>query len=247
MSPEAPPPLEIRQPQKERDPLLTKPRQAGFLAAYRKCGNVTIAAKAAEIDRTTHYDWMKNDPEYVDLFRSAHEEAIDLLEFEAMRRASKGVVRPIMFGGKQVRLQDPKYPDDETKTIPGVMREYSDTLLMFLLNGARPWKYLKRFQVSGNINETKTNHEIRESIHRIAIDADGLRALELIADMQLKQEGAAPVGAVALLESPGAQPDAEGAAPAEPAGQPDEPTTLGRVPGPDGEAAGESDESGRAP
>jgi hypothetical protein len=47
------------------------------------------------------------------------------LEDEAVRRAYEGVERPVFQGGKQV----------------GVVREYSDTLLIFLLKALRPEKY----------------------------------------------------------------------------------------------------------
>lgn len=184
------PPPELSQPKKDRDPLLTRPRQEAFLAAYGQCAVITIAAKHAKISRRTHYDWMKNDPEYAERFRHAHEEAIDLLEAEALRRATRGVERPIMFGGKQVQLQDPKHPDDESKQIPGVMKEYSDVLLIFLLKGARPEKYRDRFEVTGKVKHDMTIHETRESIQRISVDEQGLRALELIAQRQMEAQAA---------------------------------------------------------
>ena len=61
----------------------------------------------AGIDRGTHYDWLK-DPEYKAQFEAAKLQAADMLEDEAIKRAT--------IGG-------------------------SDTLLIFLLKGARPQKY----------------------------------------------------------------------------------------------------------
>ena len=54
----------------------------------------------------------------------------DMLEDEAVRRAKDGVERPVYQGGKLV----------------GHVQEYSDTLLIFLLKGARPEKYRDRVQ-----------------------------------------------------------------------------------------------------
>ena len=81
------------------------------------------AAQRAGIDRGTHYDWLK-DPEYKAQFEAAQLQAADMLEDEAIRRAYHGVEKPITVAGKRE-----------------IIREYSDTLLIFLLKGARPQKY----------------------------------------------------------------------------------------------------------
>ncbi len=46
-----------------------------------------------------------------------------------------GVLRPVFQGGKHV----------------GDIREYSDTLLQFLLKGERPEKFRERYEVSGTV------------------------------------------------------------------------------------------------
>jgi hypothetical protein len=78
----------------------------------------------AGIDKGTHYDWLRKDPEYKAQFEAAQVQAADILEDEAVRRAYVGVEKPITVAGKRE-----------------VIREYSDTLLIFLLKGARPNKY----------------------------------------------------------------------------------------------------------
>jgi hypothetical protein len=74
----------------------------------------------AGIDRGTHYDWLKADPGYKAAFEDVQDQAAQALEDEAVRRAYEGVERPVYQGGEKV----------------GVVREYSDTLLIFLLKGA---------------------------------------------------------------------------------------------------------------
>lgn len=107
-------------------------KKRAFLAAYARLGNVTQAATAAGIDRSTHYAWLREEgPEgdaYRAAFAQAEEEAADWLEAEARRRAVEGVEEPVYQGGKKV----------------GTVRRYSDTLLIFLLKGARPDKYADR-------------------------------------------------------------------------------------------------------
>ena len=114
---------------------ITRPKKRAFLAAYAEVGNVSQAAKIAGIDRQTHYDWKRNDPDYAEAFGHAEEMAADRLEQEARRRAVKGVEEPIFYQGKKV----------------GTVQKYSDTLLIFLLKGARPEKYAERYdqRISG--------------------------------------------------------------------------------------------------
>jgi hypothetical protein len=89
---------------------------------FRKVGRVDLACAAAGVDRTTHYWWMKNDPEYRKSFEEAREEACGLLEDEAVRRAYKGTLRPQAIGGGKVMM----------------VTEFSDQLLMFLLKCRNP-------------------------------------------------------------------------------------------------------------
>jgi hypothetical protein len=111
-------------------------KKQAFLAAYSQCGNITRAAEMAEIDRGTHYVWLKDDPEYPALFEAATQEAGDRLEQEARRRAVEGVAEPVFYQGE----------------ICGTVQRYSDTLLIFLLKGAKPEKYADR-AINENINK----------------------------------------------------------------------------------------------
>lgn len=111
-----------------------------FLAALAKTGNKTQAAAAARINRTTPLAWFALHPELTELKRewdeavaAAIDSSMDLLEKEARRRAETGVLEPVFQGGKRV----------------GTIRRYSDTLLIFLLNGGRPEKYRQRHELTG--------------------------------------------------------------------------------------------------
>jgi hypothetical protein len=67
--------------------------QAAFLAAYPEVGTITAAATAAGINRCTHIDWLESDPTYPARFAQAQDEALEVLEAEARRRAVRGVRR----------------------------------------------------------------------------------------------------------------------------------------------------------
>ena len=99
-------------------------KQKAFLAAYAGCGNITDAARKAKCNRSSHYAWMENAA-YAETFAAAHKQACETLESEARRRAVSGVRKPVYYQGDVV----------------GLVREYSDTLLIFLLKAALPEKY----------------------------------------------------------------------------------------------------------
>ena len=121
-------------PQSDRVQQLKEARQRVFLDAFLGTANVSHACRIAEIDRSTHYTWLKEDDAYATLFSEAEEHATDALEAEARRRAVEGVSEPVgWFQGSP----------------GGYVQRYSDTLLIFLLKGSRPDKYRERFEHSG--------------------------------------------------------------------------------------------------
>ena len=126
--------------------------QAKFLAALPQTGgNILRAAIAAGIDRDMHYFWLRKDPAYRERFAVAWEEAMDTLESEAVRRAYEGVAEPVFHAGRRV-LDVTVDEKGEIKrngagkpiAAPASIRRYSDTLLIFLLNGNRSDKYRQR-------------------------------------------------------------------------------------------------------
>ncbi len=108
--------------------------QRAFLLAFRECGVVTHAARAARIDRPTVYLWRKNSPEFDEAFAVALEEATDALERAAVDRAVVGLVRK-KFTKDGVPIIDPATGDQY------VEREFSDKLLEMLLKARRPQTY----------------------------------------------------------------------------------------------------------
>ncbi len=106
-----------------------------FLAHYAKLCVVGRAAEATGIGRQTIYDWIEGSPDFKAAFDSARQGIVEKLELEAIRRAYDGWDEPVFYKGEQ----------------QGLIRKYSDTLLIFLLKGAAPDKYRERFegQVTG--------------------------------------------------------------------------------------------------
>ena len=120
-----------------------KMKKRRFLEKYINIGDITLTAKVTGIDRSTHYKWLEEDPEYQLNFAAADKQALDVLESEAYRRAVKGVNKPIYYKGQRC----------------GYVREYSDTLLIVLMKARAPEKYRERHELSGP-GGTPLNNEL---------------------------------------------------------------------------------------
>lgn len=102
-----------------------------FLKALASGLSVTGAAAASRVDIRTLYRDREGDAALKASWDAAVEQGTDALEDEALRRASQGVDKPIFYKGELVTT----------------VREYSDTLAIFLLKGRRPEKFKDRAQV----------------------------------------------------------------------------------------------------
>lgn len=99
------------------------------------------------MDRSNHYDWLRDDPAYPALFAAAHAQAADALESEAVLRATVGVYEPNTYQGEFV-YDSVDIVDEEGEVVGqkrggkplGVWKK-SDGLLMFVLRGFKPEKY----------------------------------------------------------------------------------------------------------
>jgi len=65
------------------------PKKRAVLAAYATSGRLVHACKSAKTDAFMHYYWMRTDPAYATAFAEAQEVVANLLEEEAIRRATK--------------------------------------------------------------------------------------------------------------------------------------------------------------
>ena len=111
---------------------MVKARYAAFLDALRVHGCVTAAASSVGYDRSTVYRYRDEHPEFAEGWVDALETAADNLELEARRRGIDGWDEPIFQGGQQV----------------GVVRKYSDQLLITLLRGSREKFRTSRHEVT---------------------------------------------------------------------------------------------------
>lgn len=103
-----------------------------FLTTLSNCGNVREACRDAGIHYTTAHLQRRSNPDFAKEWQEALDEAADILEKEAWRRAAEGTEEPVFHKGD----------------ICGHVRKYSDNLLMFMLKGMRPEKFREKVYVS---------------------------------------------------------------------------------------------------
>jgi hypothetical protein len=107
---------------------------------------------------------MKQDPSYPTRFVQAQERAARALEDEAVRRAHEGVRRPVTHKGKQVYIGgEPLYEV-----------EYSDRLLMFLLEAYNPEKFRRRTETRVKFDPNDlTEEDIKAWMDKVAREMAG--------------------------------------------------------------------------
>lgn len=111
-------------------------KKESFLEVLADVCSVTTTCKLVGVGRATVYRWREADAEFRLAWDKSRALGVDALEDEAVRRAMEGVERPVLKNG---------VPTGH------FVREFSDTLLIFLLKGAKPEKYRDRVstEISG--------------------------------------------------------------------------------------------------
>lgn len=96
-----------------------------FLDELRTTRMVTAACHSAGVGRSTVYERRGSDPAFAERWAEIDLEITDALEREAFRRAAIGTERGVYYQGEEVARE----------------REFSDTLLIFLLKARKPKTY----------------------------------------------------------------------------------------------------------
>ena len=110
-----------------------------FIERLKATGNVTLAATGAGVTRQNAYQTRNRNKTFRRRWDDALDQAVDLLDGEARRRAT-GIKRDVYYAGEVV----------------GEENVYSDSLLMFLLKAHRPQLYRDNVKVehSGGMDVT---------------------------------------------------------------------------------------------
>lgn len=122
-----------------------------FLDYLSKSGNVTYSAGKCGIERSTAYDEKDANPAFAEAWEEALEQSIELLEYEARRRAEQGNSKKVFYKGKQI----------------DVLKEYSDTLLIFLLKAHKPERYREEITLKVKSEVDKELDAIYDTLERV--------------------------------------------------------------------------------
>lgn len=136
----------------------TPEKKTAFLTILSQTANVTAAAEAIGVFRSTVYTWRENDAEFAAAWAYAEKLGVEGMKDEVNRRAFNGVNEPVFYQGMEC----------------GVIRKYSDTLAMFLIKARDPaYRDSTKVELSGQLalNEM-TDEDIRAEL--AAITASGL-------------------------------------------------------------------------
>jgi hypothetical protein len=102
-----------------------------YLKLLAKHWTPAVALKACGLHRSRLYQWREEDGAFLAAEQQVREGIADELEAEAVRRAFKGVRKPVYQGG----------------LLAGHVTEYSDPLLVFLLKAMRPDRFREKTEV----------------------------------------------------------------------------------------------------
>ena len=98
-------------------------------------GNISAACEYSGLARCLVYEWERENEDFKIAFREAQRHGLEVLEDEARRRAFVGTEKPVFHQG--IRC--------------GSIKEYSDTLMIFLLKGGMPEKYKDNSRIDHNV------------------------------------------------------------------------------------------------
>jgi hypothetical protein len=116
------------------------PKKRALLVAMTTTPNLGVACKVAEITRMTMYNWLRSDDaDFCVAYKEARDMGIAVAEDEAWKRATDGTIEDV-YGSLGA---------GEGTGVVGQKSVKSDTMLIFMLKGARPETYRERFEHSG--------------------------------------------------------------------------------------------------
>lgn len=105
------------------------------MKALSETASVLRACRRSRVTRSVVYEWRAQDKDFEKAWDAALELGSDALEDEAIRRAHDGVLKPVYQKGHRC----------------GTIREYSDTLLIFMLKARRPKRFRDNIKIDANV------------------------------------------------------------------------------------------------
>ena len=140
-----------------------------FLDELTASGNVSASARAVGVSSTAVYALKAKDADFAAAWEQANEDATDILEAEARRRAVRGVQEPIVYQGQLTPVwkrdasgqpvlevyneagdtRPVQETDHEGRPVWLTVTKHSDSLLALLLKGHRKRVFADRTELTG--------------------------------------------------------------------------------------------------
>lgn len=120
-------------------------------------GNVSRSCLCAGVSKVAAYAWRNDDRDFATEWDEAVETGTEAMEEEARRRAYRGVDKPVFYQGEEC----------------GTIREYSDTLMIFLLKARKPDKYREKIQLSVPDLDAAIERQLERLATRSQTEASG--------------------------------------------------------------------------
>jgi hypothetical protein len=144
-----------RKPQPKKHKVVN--RKPAFLAAFRATLQLTAAAKATGIRLSTHYDWLKADPQYRIDYENTSNELVQQLEDTVKLHASEGVKRKLYYRGKPIHIGKTRSHEYEI--------EWDHPLMLAVLRRFRPeWRDRTETHVTGSVDLVEVIQEGRKRL-----------------------------------------------------------------------------------
>jgi hypothetical protein len=132
---------------------MTPKKAQVFLESLAAGNTIMQAARVAGLAPSTFYLLRDTDPAFAMQWAEALEAGIQVMEAEAFRRAVQGTEKPIVSGGEIVTW----------------VREFSDTLLIFLLKARRPHVYREMAAQPGGTQQHLHLHGLSDEQRRAVL------------------------------------------------------------------------------
>jgi hypothetical protein len=131
----------------------TQEKRLLFLESLALGNTVERAAESASVSARIVYEHRNTDAEFAAAWERALEAGTQVMEQEAFRRAVQGTTKPVVSGGQIIAW----------------VREFSDTLLIFLLKARRPHIYREMTAQLGGTQQHLHLHGLSDEQRRAVL------------------------------------------------------------------------------
>lgn len=149
----------------------TTEKQDRFFDELSQCGIIGVAARAANISRTTIYTYRDSDPVFAQRLKDALQDACDRLEAEMYRRAVVGTEEDNSVFYKGVEVKNRK------------VKHFSDTLAIFIAKALMPDKYRETYDIKIKVELDRILTQLLDALRGALTPTEYDKVIDVIATL----------------------------------------------------------------